>query len=238
MNEKSQRMDWDNKQHSKLGNFVRRGFHTNFSKNCLSKGFVNTFLSIELKNQCKYFFKTPIIIVNVLLKTKTIIMTESNQMSGYLMKKSTAGDWQKRWFTTNGYFLTYFKSQKMSKLLAALSLPQVGEISLIHSDPEGRTFQLDLRDRQYVLKGANAEEAKQWVETLIYLRDGGVSSEGKQTKEVKSASTTPAKSESGDFESNEVPTNVPSPKQLTNSVEGKFVKTGSDESCTAGCVVS
>lgn len=52
------------------------------------------------------------------------------KMSGYLMKKSTAGDWQKRYFETNGCFLTYYKSQKMSKLLAALSLPQVGDIRL------------------------------------------------------------------------------------------------------------
>jgi hypothetical protein len=52
------------------------------------------------------------------------------KMSGYLMKKSTAGDWQKRYFETNGCFLTYYKSQKMSKLLAALSLPQVGEIRI------------------------------------------------------------------------------------------------------------
>jgi len=46
------------------------------------------------------------------------------------MKKSTAGDWQKRYFETNGCFLTYYKSQKMSKLLAALSLPQVGDIRI------------------------------------------------------------------------------------------------------------
>jgi len=31
-----------------------------------------------------------------------------------------------RWFETNGCFLTYYKSRKMTKLLAALNLPQVG----------------------------------------------------------------------------------------------------------------
>ena len=39
-----------------------------------------------------------------------------------------SGRWQKRWFETNGNFLTYYKSKKMTKLLAALNLPQVGDI--------------------------------------------------------------------------------------------------------------
>ena len=49
----------------------------------------------------------------------------------YLYKKSREGKWQKRWFETNGCFLTYYKNRKMTKLLAALSLPQVGAITLI-----------------------------------------------------------------------------------------------------------
>jgi hypothetical protein len=47
------------------------------------------------------------------------------QISGYLEKKAKTGKWQKRWFETNAHFLTYYKTKKMEKLLAALNLPQV-----------------------------------------------------------------------------------------------------------------
>ena len=67
-------------------------------------------------------------------------------ISGYLLKLTRDGKWQRRyahapslmsapvasgfshhpdrWFETNGCFLTYYKSKKMTKLLAALNLPQ------------------------------------------------------------------------------------------------------------------
>jgi len=47
-------------------------------------------------------------------------------LNGYLHKKTREGKWQKRWFEINGIYLTYYKSKKMEKLLAALSLAQVG----------------------------------------------------------------------------------------------------------------
>lgn len=60
-------------------------------------------------------------------------------LRSYLYKKSREGKWQKRWFETNGCFLTYYKNRKMEKLLAALSLPQVGAITLItENDPVGK----------------------------------------------------------------------------------------------------
>jgi hypothetical protein len=31
-------------------------------------------------------------------------------ISGYLQKKTRDGRWQKRWFETNGCFLTYYKA--------------------------------------------------------------------------------------------------------------------------------
>lgn len=130
------------------------------------------------------------------------------QMSGFLFKKSTNGEWQKRYFETNGSFLTYYKSQKMTKvcillfersntahlsppspsppplnplpppptqLLAALSLPSVGGIQLIGEVSDlkgtGSIFQLDLKDRQYILRTSTLEEAQMWVDTLIQLRD-------------------------------------------------------------------
>ena len=97
------------------------------------------------------------------------------QLSGFLWKKSTSGEWQRRYFETNGNCLTYYKSQKMSKLLAALSMPQVGSITLQGEindiKGQGAVFQLDLKDRQYILRTANLAEAEQWVDVLIQLRD-------------------------------------------------------------------
>jgi hypothetical protein len=59
--------------------------------------------------------------------------TDKNYISGYLLKQSKEGIWQKRYFETNGTFLTYYKSKKMTKLLAALNMPNVGEITLVRS---------------------------------------------------------------------------------------------------------
>jgi len=103
------------------------------------------------------------------------------QMSGYLFKKSSAGEWQKRYFETNGNYLTYYKSSKMTKLLAALAVPQVGTIKLIgESDDDkgglGYIFQIELKDRQYLLRATTEDEAKRWVDFLIQIRDGANSS--------------------------------------------------------------
>jgi len=107
---------------------------------------------------------------------------DSTQLSGYLYKKSSGGDWQRRYFETNGNYLTYYKTHKMSKLLAAVSLPQVGLIKLVGEVNDGKgggyVFQLDLKDRQYLLRGSSLEEAQRWVDYLIMLRDGKSSSPG------------------------------------------------------------
>lgn len=107
---------------------------------------------------------------------KSSTKSETNQMSGYLYKKSTAGDWQRRYFETNGTYLTYYKTQKMTKLLAALSVPQVGTIKMIgeieDSAGTGAVFQVDLKDRQYLLRANTMDEAKRWVDFLTSLRDG------------------------------------------------------------------
>lgn len=42
-------------------------------------------------------------------------------LTGYLYKKTRNETWQKRYFKTQGFYLTYFKNRKMEKLLAALS---------------------------------------------------------------------------------------------------------------------
>jgi len=105
-------------------------------------------------------------------------------MSGYLHKRRAAGGgtssgtWQRRYFETNGSFLTYYKSSRMSKLLAALSLPQVGAITLLPEDApvednDGALFSIELNDRLYMLRASSRAEAQRWVEVLNALKDGG-----------------------------------------------------------------
>ena len=121
-------------------------------------------------------------------------------ISGYLLKLTRDGKWQRRctrlrkpapgdsghshhpgrWFETNGCFLTYYKSKKMEKLLAALNLPQVGEIKV----EDDSVFSIELNERVYKLKAANEQEAQKWVETLKVLKD----SEKKRAESTKPTS--------------------------------------------------
>lgn len=104
--------------------------------------------------------------------------SEESAMSGYLYKKTRDDRWQKRWFETNGVYLTYYKSRKMEKLLAALSLPQVGEIKIVppEDDPEHQSglFTLELNTRIYTLRAKSDQEAHLWVNTLNKLRLDGM----------------------------------------------------------------
>mmetsp|Transcript_6086 Transcript_6086/g.19336 ORF Transcript_6086/g.19336 Transcript_6086/m.19336 type:complete len:157 (-) Transcript_6086:46-516(-) len=104
-------------------------------------------------------------------------MQDIYYIQGYLYKKTRDGRWQKRWFETTGCFLTYYKSKKMTKLLAALNLPQVGEIKLV-TDPagedaedKGKLFSIHLNDRDYLLKAVDAAAAARWVEVLNQLKN-------------------------------------------------------------------
>ena len=79
------------------------------------------------------------------------------RIHGYLHKLTRDGKWQKRWFETNGSFLTYYKSKRMTKLLAALSLPQCGAIRCVDKapeppDPDAGLFAIGLNDRTYTLR--------------------------------------------------------------------------------------
>jgi hypothetical protein len=71
----------------------------------------------------------------------------------------------------------------MEKLLAALSLPQVGAISTIpiseDSEGKGGLFSLALNNRKYTLRAKTDEEALQWVNTLTEIQQKAmVSGEG------------------------------------------------------------
>lgn len=95
--------------------------------------------------------------------------------SGYLFKKSSAGAWQRRFFEVNGSYLCYYKTQKMSKLLAAINIPHVGQIRLLGEVQDalgtGYVFEMDLKDRQYQLRAESLAEARKWVDVLCALRD-------------------------------------------------------------------
>jgi len=98
-------------------------------------------------------------------------------LTGYLYKKTRNESWQRRYFKTQGFYLTYYKNRKMEKLLAALSLPQVGNIYVMdehNPDVEFGTFALELNTRIYILKANDRETAEVWVSTLLRLREQGV----------------------------------------------------------------
>lgn len=64
----------------------------------------------------------------------------------------------------------------MAKLLAALNLPQVGEIKMLEDnhpddvDNTGSLFAIALNDREYMLKAAKKEDAEMWVTKLNLLK--------------------------------------------------------------------
>lgn len=122
-----------------------------------------------------------------------IAHNDESPLSGYLYKKTRDNRWQKRWFETNGVYLTYYKSRKMEKLLAALSLPQVGDIRIVppEEDPEHQVglFTLELNTRIYTLRSKSQEEALLWVTTLNRLRTEGINaSQQQQQKTITSES--------------------------------------------------
>ena len=81
---------------------------------------------------------------------------------------------QKRYFETQGFYLTYYKNRKTDKLLAALSLPQVGDIHLVDDENgEEGMFALELNTRVYTLKANDRKTAEVWVNTLKGLREQG-----------------------------------------------------------------
>ena len=95
-------------------------------------------------------------------------------LAGYLYKKTRDGRMQKRYFETNGFYLTYYKNRKAEKLLAALSLPQVGNIHLVDDENgEEGMFALELNTRVYTLKANDRKTAQVWVDTLKGLREQG-----------------------------------------------------------------
>jgi len=104
-------------------------------------------------------------------------------MEGYLEKRRSDGRWQERYFETNGTFLTYYKTKKMSKLLAAVRLSDTSEITVLDQksssiDPEGKgnVFSIVLNQKAYYIKAESRAIACKWVEVLTILRDKDLAS--------------------------------------------------------------
>jgi hypothetical protein len=107
---------------------------------------------------------------------RTLRTDSAGNLSGYLYKKTREGRWQKRWFETNGVYLTYYKSWKMEKLLAALSLLQVSEVKIMptvqgDTDSKPGLFALWLNTRVYTLRAKTDADALLWVETLNKIKE-------------------------------------------------------------------
>lgn len=102
---------------------------------------------------------------------------ENSTLRDYLYKMTRDGRWQRRWFETNGIFLTYYKSRRREKLLAALSLLQVGEIKQITPPNDAELnnregwFTIQLNSRLYTLRARNNEEAERWVQGLNLIKE-------------------------------------------------------------------
>lgn len=97
--------------------------------------------------------------------------------SGYLFKMINDGnEWKRRYFETSGFFLTYFKSSKKKKLLAALNLKKVHNISLgnpFNKDGQkGFTIVIEVDQSSYCLLAPAEDDAKAWVRVLSDLSRG------------------------------------------------------------------
>ncbi|CAI5741190.1 unnamed protein product [Hyaloperonospora brassicae] len=75
----------------------------------------------------------------------------TEEIRGYLLKKTREGKWQKRWFETNGCFLTYYKKQDGPGL-----------------------FTIELNERVYTIKASSHDEAAFWVDALLWRQAGGM----------------------------------------------------------------
>ena len=86
----------------------------------------------------------------------------------------------------------------MEKLLAALYLAQVGDISTVRADQdvaEGQEglFSIALQSRLYILRAKNDDEANQWVSVLASLRTKGLEKAASKVQNPLHAPATEAK---------------------------------------------
>lgn len=65
---------------------------------------------------------------------KAVVKDKAKKGNGYLLKKSSAGRWNKRWFVIHGHYLSYYRHDPSSESsptpLGALDLWHVEGVSL------------------------------------------------------------------------------------------------------------
>ncbi|DAZ94928.1 TPA: hypothetical protein N0F65_012645 [Lagenidium giganteum] len=169
------------------------------------------------------------------LVTDGDLSCRGDSSTGYLFKKTRDGKWQKRWFETNGCFLTYYKKQGQ-KLLAALNLPQVGAITLLKEDSSDGPglFTIELNERVYTIKARSHEEAAFWVDALLWRQAGGVvqqKSPAADMGKIAGASTPPAASEAKDTRG---PSAAASPRRATKTPDDSTPEQA-EEQVKGGC---
>jgi PH domain len=119
-------------------------------------------------------------------------------ISGYLQKLGRNGKWQVRWFESDGESLSYYKSDKRSKLLATLDLQkvrlnctlhvnapttrfsrpswsrQVGHIEIDPSDKTELSFRIQVLGRHYHLRADSRASCSDWVITLNRVKEASL----------------------------------------------------------------
>ena len=97
------------------------------------------------------------------------------ELRGYLGKKTRHGRWRRRWFETSGCHLAYFKAEG-GQLLAALNLPEVGEITFVGAAATGGVpglFTIELNERVYSVRADDDNTAQMWVSELKLRQAAG-----------------------------------------------------------------
>ncbi|RQM27210.1 hypothetical protein B5M09_006457 [Aphanomyces astaci] len=133
-----------------------------------------------------------------ILPSPSLGMAEAHLLDlhvGYLLKKTRNGKWQKRWFETNGCFLTYYKvqtsppptylsmSNNMAETYSIVTIKRrqyltwLGEIVTLPEDTDDGPglFSIELNERIYTIKAKHQEEAALWVEVCSPMSTHGVS---------------------------------------------------------------
>ena len=97
------------------------------------------------------------------------------ELRGHLRKKTRHGRWRRRWFETSGCHLAYFKAEG-GQLLAALNLPEVGEIAFVGAAASGGLpglFTIELNERVYSVRADDDNAAQMWVSELKLRQAAG-----------------------------------------------------------------
>lgn len=108
----------------------------------------------------------------------------SASMRGYLLKDTSTGRWQRRWFEIMGRFFVYYKTQEDSEMLCAMDLRLAKNIHVVVDGvvPVGtgpaaprQAFSL-CWDKKRTFLAETRAEAEAWVEALRAAQSAPVSS--------------------------------------------------------------